>query len=307
MSADAQEHSLIILLQRIQISNRSAGQDLDAQIADPLDLLIQHALGKPIIGDTIAQHSASLGPRLIDRNRVAELRQILCRSQATRATPDHGYSLLTSHRLGRHRLVAVFSPPIGHESLEARNGDWFLIHELPAASRLARMIADPPTNRRERVGHSTDFESLGIATLGDQGNIPLGAGPSGAGVPAGRCASLVDGHDVGYSLREGPVDGLARPHPLIKLAGHLNRACGIAVCTPRAALLINETRLVADSHLEITRLTIYRLQLGPGHEIDIQVTGALDNLRREDTHGTVISGKGFIQLRHGPADRRRAL
>jgi len=40
-------------------------------------------------------------------------------------------------------------------------------------------------------------------------------------------------------------------------------------------------------------------------KLDVDVPADLDQLGRNNSHGTVIGGKGLVQLRHDTADRRR--
>ncbi len=65
--------------------------------------------------------------------------------------------------------------------------------------------------------------------------------------------------------------------------------------------------MLADLHPEIARPAADPFNFGQGDDLDIQMSPDLDQLGRHDAHGTVVGGKGLVQLGHGPADGRGSL
>ena len=57
-----------------------------------------------------------------------------------------------------------------------------------------------------------------------------------------------------------------------------------------------------DFYLEIARFTRDTLKICVCDQFDIQMPADLDQYGRNDSHCTVIGGKGFVQLGHYPAD-----
>jgi len=55
---------------------------------------------------------------------------------------------------------------------------------------------------------------------------------------------------------------------------------------------------------EIARLARNLFQFSQGEKLDVGVPADLDQLGRDNSHGTVIGGKGFVDLRHGAANGR---
>jgi hypothetical protein len=54
--------------------------------------------------------------------------------------------------------------------------------------------------------------------------------------------------------------------------------------------------------LKISLVPGNAIYFGQGKQLYVNVPADLDQFGRKNSHGTVIGGKGFIQLRHHPAD-----
>jgi hypothetical protein len=74
---------------------------------------------------------------------------------------------------------------------------------------------------------------------------------------------------------------------------------GAAACTK---IHVDAARTLVDFDLEIPLFTRNALDIRKGNEFNVDVPADLDQFGRDNSHGTVIGGKGLIQLRHNPAD-----
>ena len=59
-----------------------------------------------------------------------------------------------------------------------------------------------------------------------------------------------------------------------------------------------------DSDLEIPFRPLNIVYLRTGDQVNIQMPADLDQFRGDDSHGTVIGGKGLVQFTHYPTDGR---
>jgi hypothetical protein len=55
---------------------------------------------------------------------------------------------------------------------------------------------------------------------------------------------------------------------------------------------------------EVPGFPFHPFDLGVCEDVDVGICGAFDKLGRKDAHGTVIGGKGLVQLGHLAADGR---
>jgi len=65
-----------------------------------------------------------------------------------------------------------------------------------------------------------------------------------------------------------------------------------------APLWINGSSFLFDPDLELANLSVHADQIRVGDDLYVQVPADLDQFRGDDSHGTVIGGKGLVQLRH---------
>jgi hypothetical protein len=67
---------------------------------------------------------------------------------------------------------------------------------------------------------------------------------------------------------------------------------------------INKAGGLLDPDLEMAFLSFYIFDFSQCDQFDVDVPADLDQLGRNNSHGTVIGRKGFVQLGHGTADAR---
>jgi len=67
---------------------------------------------------------------------------------------------------------------------------------------------------------------------------------------------------------------------------------------------VNISWMINERGLKMPRFTIKGFNLCVGNDIYIKMPADLDQFRGDNSHGTVVSWKGLIQLRHHTPDSR---
>ena len=109
----------------------------------------------------------------------------------------------------------------------------------------------------------------------------------------------------GHRLSEGDVNGLALVLTQIKLVRDFFGALLSTNTAPDAFVFINVPGNFQDFDLEISGVATDAFNFGKGDEVNVGVPADLDQLGRDNSHGTLVGRKGLIQLGHDPADARR--
>jgi hypothetical protein len=73
---------------------------------------------------------------------------------------------------------------------------------------------------------------------------------------------------------------------------------------PGTEIRIDTSRLLSDLDPEIAGRTLHGFQISVGNKLYVEMPADLDQFGGNDSHGTVIGGKGLVQLGHGPPDGR---
>ena len=116
---------------------------------DPLDLRVEHVARQPVLRDPEAHHPAGHRPGLADRHGVPEPRQEIGGREARWPGADDEHPL--ARGLGvRLDPPAPLDPLVADEALD-RVDPHRLVELAAVAGRLARVVADPAHDRRERV------------------------------------------------------------------------------------------------------------------------------------------------------------
>jgi hypothetical protein len=105
-------------------------------------------------------------------------------------------------------------------------------------------------------------------------------------------------------LGEVYMDGFIIGYFLIILVRILRGAIFYTGSTTCAFVFKNIPWLLRQGHLEVSCFSFYTVYLSVGEDLNIWVPADLDQLGCENSHGTVISWKGLVQLRHVAADAR---
>jgi hypothetical protein len=159
VGTDSDKHGVVVTLEVIEgrpLADGRVGLDLHAQVEDALDLRVEDVPRHPVGRDAVAQHPARLVEGLVDRDVVSAPGQLVGAGQPRRARPDDGDLLVVRAAVVdlRQRQLPL-DAPIADEPLHGVDLDRAILL-VAVAVILARMRADPPHHRRERVGLHLD-------------------------------------------------------------------------------------------------------------------------------------------------------
>jgi hypothetical protein len=138
----------------------------------------------------------------------------------------------------------------------------------------------------------------------DQGRKALNTGMGRAGDPAGGRPPFADSVSTGNGLRIFFEGRLPDGKTLIIFIGKFYWADLAAFPATGAFGKIHKTGLLSEPGLEMSRFSFQSPDLGVGQDFNVQVPADLDQFGRDNSHGTVIGWKCFIQLGHQTADGR---
>jgi hypothetical protein len=141
-----------------------------------------------------------------------------------------------------------------------------------------------------------------VFSVPDQRDKPLDA-------HMGRAIDFAGG-DPSFAHRVGSgdglwilfINGLSPGKPPIVFVGDVNRADLDTLPAASALGKIYKPGFPVDPCGEVSGRTIKSQERRTGENFDVEMLADLDQFRRNDSHGTVIGGKRFIDLRHFPAD-----
>ena len=120
-----------------------------AHVEDALHLGVEHVARQPVLGDAEAHHAAGHRPGLVDRHLVAEPGEVVGGGEPGGPGTHHQNPL--AGRLGRRlHSPAVLDRLVAEEALD-RVDAHRLVELAAVAGGLARVVADAPHDRRERV------------------------------------------------------------------------------------------------------------------------------------------------------------
>ena len=190
---------------------------------DPLELAVEHVAGQPVRRDAVPHHPARLGARVADLHLVAEPGQVVGGREPARPGADHEHPLAAAHRWHRRNATLARSA----RSPRKRSTEWIetaLSRSGAVADALARVVADPPVDRRQRiVGDELAPRLLVSARLGvRQPRLDVLAGRA-AGV-ARRQQVDVDGAALANRARAGtPVQQVGQRRHVPRWVVHAGR------------------------------------------------------------------------------------
>jgi hypothetical protein len=65
--------------------------------------------------------------------------------------------------------------------------------------------------------------------------------------------------------------------------------------------------MLDNLNLEVPPIATDAINIGESNKVDVGVPADLDQLGRDNSHGTLVGGEGLIELGHNPADARGPL
>ena len=140
---------------------------LNAQREDGGDLRIQQVPGEAVVGDAVAQHTAQLLPFLEYCHLVTHQGQVIGAAQAAGPAADNGHLLAGGRRAGG---LGHVSGSVHSVAFQPADVDGVVDH-IPAAPRLAGVLADVSTGHREGIVLTDQPHRIGAASLAYQGHI----------------------------------------------------------------------------------------------------------------------------------------
>ena len=215
------------VLERGQVADRRVGQDLDADIADVLDITLDDRLGQSIRGDREAQEPTGDRRGFQDRDGVAEAGQLPRGSESGRPRADDGNALAVGRRDLDAEFIAARVVGVGDEPLESadREGSF---QRSAGAVRLARRVAGAAEGPDERRRVEDEAVRLLVLAASDQGHIAVGLDPGRAGEGARRAPGPIDDGLLRDGLGERDVGGPPGDEVGIELIGDRDGAGDLA-------------------------------------------------------------------------------
>ena len=108
--------------------------------------------------------------------------------------------------------------------------------------------------------------------------------------------------DCGHRLRKREVDALDGCKPRIIVIRDSHGTIFGADTATGTLVRIHVAGLLHQINREIAGISPDPFHLGIGHDDNIGMGRALQKFGRQDAHGTIIGGKGLVQLAHLPAN-----
>ena len=133
----------------VQVLHPVAAGDAHAQRSEPVKLAIEDVTGHPVGRDAVTHHPAGPVTGIPYLDLVAEPGQVVGRGKPARAGPDDQYALTAADRRRVERPPPL-QREIAEEPLDRVNRDG-AVEAGAVADALARVIADPPVDRRHRI------------------------------------------------------------------------------------------------------------------------------------------------------------
>jgi hypothetical protein len=118
----------------------------------------------------------------------------------------------------------------------------------------------------------------------------------------GGFIGFLNGKGTGNCLGVLFIGGFAVAESLVVLIGQSNRADFGTVTATGAFGGIDVPGLFGDEGLEIALRAFNFINFSACDQIDVEMPADLDQFGRNNSHGTVIGGKGFVQFTHHAAD-----
>ena len=98
------------------------------------------------------------------------------------------------------------------------------------------------------------------------------------------------------------VYALGFAQSLVVVVGDTHRTLTHADAAPGTAIFIHIPGALKYTDAEATWFAVDGLNVGIGDDVDVPVAAHLDKLWRKYAHRAIIGRKGFVELRHPPAD-----
>jgi hypothetical protein len=182
-----------------------------------------------------------------------------------------------------------------------------VIHLVARADPLTGVMTHASAHARKGVILLEQCQGLTVFTLLDQGDEALYAHMGRAAGSARSRASFFDGKGPGNGLGVLFEHRFFDRKAFVVAVFQLYRADLGTFATARALGHVDISGIFMDVGGKPTRFPGEFVKFTVGDKLYVQMPADLDQFGRDDSHGTVIGGKGFIQLRHQTANGGRLL
>ena len=190
-------------------------------------------------------------------------------------------------------VPGILPDVVADKSFQRPDGDGF-IKISSVTLFLAGMITNSPAYGWKRVRFPDKIIGFMKLSLGNKGNVSLGIYSRRTGNSTGRRTSFINSKSIGNCLRIKPVYGLPFYQTTLKLIGYFNRAGRSTITAAGTFLYVNIAGKFFYPHLEVPRFSLHFLNLCPGQNLYIGMPPGINQLGCQDTHSTIIGGKGLI-------------
>jgi hypothetical protein len=166
------------------------------------------------------------------------------------------------------------------------------------------MRTDPAHGGREGIIFLDHLKCFLVSPSFDQSYIALGTCLGRTGILARAGSSFCHQESIRNCLRIRAVNRFPFIQAFIEFIREMNGTNIDTVVATRTLLQIDVARPFADLGPKTARLSLERKQLGVWNDFDVEMAAHLNQFRGEDTHRTVIGGKGLVELCHDPTNGR---
>jgi hypothetical protein len=163
------------------------------------------------------------------------------------------------------------------------------------------MMADPSAHPGKGMILLEELKGFLIFPLAGERDEALNTDMGRTGNFARRCSAFVNGISSRNCLGVLLISCLPVGQSFIISIGNADGAYLRAFSAACAFGKINKPRLFPYPGSKMPRIALKTEKFCICDEFYIQMPADLDQFRRDDSHGTVIGGKGLVQLGHQPA------
>ena len=197
-------------------------------------------------------------------------------------------------------------PPIRsggrQDTFKFQRGDYVGLAAISIIIGLARIIRAEPRGQNDRPDIQRDGLFLVIEVDGT-GRTEFFTGPAFSLLKI-NAVVRIDGIFQRHGLGVWHVDRLAFDQFFVIKVIHL---FGTLLCTQTAGdafFRVHIPGMLNNGYRKIALFTRNFSQFRKGEQFNVDMPADLDQFRSENSHGTVVGGKGLIQLGHGTTDCR---
>jgi hypothetical protein len=162
------------------------------------------------------------------------------------------------------------------------------------------------SRRQDHGSHTEGDLLLLVVEIHGTGGAKLLTGPAFAFLKIDAVLTVDDVFER-HGLGVGNVNGLPLHEAFVVFTDHFLRAFLGTGAAGDALLKVHETGMPEDIDFEAPFLSPDVHHLTQREEFDVEMPADLDQFGGKDSHGTIVRGKGLVQLGHDPSNGWRSL